>query len=220
MADKKEMETWLEYFERNDRAIFNQCLSNRRLIELVIKNTPKGGRVLEAGCGTAMLSLILADCGYELTAVDLSEDVLNYARERVTQSNISLDFIRGDILKLGSVFEEQYFETVCHSGVMEHFNDEDIVKGLSEQKKISRRVIFNIPNNRTKPSPMHFGDERFLDNKKWISLIKQAGFKDIKVYGGYDLPTYAYFILPGAFFHRKGSFWWRWFSGHSIFVCE
>lgn len=214
------MSDWVKYFENTNRNIFNQCLSNRRLIELIIQNTSKEGRILEAGCGTALLSLILAEYGFKVTALDLNEDVLNYARSRVCLNQINLDFVKGDILNLSSLFDKQYFDTVCHSGVMEHFSDKDIIKSLSEQRIISKKVIFNVPNSRQKLTPHHFGDERFLSNKKWISLIREAGFNNVKVFGGYDLPKFTYFILPGAFFHRKVSFWWKWFSRHSIFVCQ
>lgn len=214
------MSEWVRYFENTKRDIFNQCLANRRLIELIIKHTPKGGRILEAGCGTALLSLILANYGFTVIALDFSKEVLDYAQKRVVLNKISLNFVQGNILKLSSMFGDKYFDTICHSGVMEHFSDSDIILSLSEQRKISKIVIFKIPNNRTKRTNKLFGDERLLSNKKWVSLIKRAGFKEIKIFGGYDLPKYTYFLLPGAFFHGKLSFWWKYFSRHSIFICK
>lgn len=214
------MADWVALFKSSERNLFSQCINNRMLIELVIQNTPKGGKVMEAGCGTALLSLILADYGYDVTALDYTEEVLGYAQARVGSNSLNIKFMQGDILELTSMFDNRYFDTVCHSGVMEHFSDKDIVASLSEQKMIAKKVIFNIPNNRNKLLPGHFGDERFLNNEKWLSLIKEAGFNKAKVYGGYDLPKYCYFLLPGVFFHRKASFWWKWFSKHSIFVCE
>lgn len=214
------MSEWVKYFESTDRNIFNQCRNSKRLIELIIENTPKGARILEAGCGTALLSLILADHGFKVTALDLTEEILDYARTKVCLNHIQLNFVRGDILKLSCLFKKRNFDIVCHSGVMEHFNDSDIIKSLSEQRIVSKRVIFNIPNNRNQLTPQHFGDERFLSNKKWVRLIREAGFSNVKVFGGCDLPKTTYFILPGVFFLRRASFWWKYFSRHSIFVCE
>jgi len=214
------MADWVKYFEKTRRSIFDRVEGTRRLIELVIDQTPKGGRILEAGCGTAVLSIILADYGFDVTALDYSQEVLDYAKERLFLNKIRLKFIQGDILKLSALFGNQHFDTICHSGVMEHFKDEDIVASLSEQRIISKKVIFAIPNNRIKNTSGMFGDERLMGNQKWVSLIKAAGFGTVKVYGGYDLPRFTYFLLPGAFFHRRGSFWWKHFSKHSIFVCE
>lgn len=216
------MSDWIRYFEETstERNLFKHSLNNRRLIELIAENTPKGGRVLEAGCGTALLSIILADYGFKVCALDLSKEILDYARKRVCLDRISLDLIQGDMLELSSLFEGKFFDTVCHSGVMEHFTDDLIIKGLSEQRKISTRVIFRIPNDRSKVTDKHFGDERFLSNKKWIRLIREAGFRKVKVFGDYNLSRYTYFVMPGIFFHKKLSFWWKYFSSHSIFICE
>lgn len=214
------MTNWANFFENSNRTLFKQCISNRRLIELVIENTPPQGKILEAGCGTAMLSLLLADSGYDVTAMDYTEEVLEYAKKRCGLNSVKLDFVRGDIFDLSSYFKPDQFDTICHSGVLEHFSDEDIIKSLKEHKKVSRRVIFNIPNNRVKLTPDHFGDERLMSNKKWVDLIRKAGYATVKVYGGYDLPFFTNFILPGAFFKRRLSFWWKWMSAHSVFVCE
>jgi SAM-dependent methyltransferase len=195
-------------------------MASRRLIELVIQHTSPNSRILEAGCGTAGLSMILADAGFNVTALDLTEDVLNFAKTKICLQNIPLNFVQGDILNLSAMFDKGYFDTVCHSGVMEHFSDEQIIRSLAEQKAVSRKVIFNVPNNRTTPSPQLFGDERLMNNRKWVSLIKEAGFNKITVFGGYDVPSFFYFFLPGVFFVQSGSFWWKWFSRHSIFLCE
>lgn len=214
------MTNWVSYFENSNRTLFYQSLINRRLIELIIENTPANGKILEAGCGTAMLSLLLADSGYNVIAMDCKEEILEYARKRCCLKSESLQFIQGDILELSSYFEQNQFDTICHSGVLEHFSDENIIKSLQEHKKISKRAIFNVPNSRVKLTPDHFGDERFMDNKKWVDLIREAGYDSVKVYGSYDLPLYAYFILPGVFFKRRLSFWWKWMSKHSVFLCK
>jgi 2-polyprenyl-3-methyl-5-hydroxy-6-metoxy-1,4-benzoquinol methylase len=221
LKEKRElMADWVSFFKNSNRTLFNQCLGNKRLIELIIENTPAQGKILEAGCGTAMLSLLLADSGYDVTAMDYTDEVLEYARKRCCLNSVKLDFVRGDIFDLSAYFKPYQFDVVCHSGVLEHFSDENIIKSLQEHNKVSKRVIFNVPNNRMKLTPDHFGDERLMSNKKWIALIREAGYHSVKVYGGYDLPLFTNFILPGALFKRRLSFWWKWMSKHSIFLCE
>ncbi|MDR4503640.1 MAG: class I SAM-dependent methyltransferase [Candidatus Scalindua sp.] len=215
------MGDWKSYFEKSNRNIFKQCLSARRLIEIIIDTVPEEGRVLEAGCGTALLSLLLADYGFDVTALDLTDEIIDYAKKRICADNLKLHIMKGDIFRLSSLFEERYFDVVCNSGVMEHFSDEDIVRGLVEQKKVSRKVIFNVPNNHNVLTERHFGDERFLSNKKWVSLIKRAGFQSVNVYGGYYVTRPAY-LLPKIVF-KHGFYFdcvWKRFSRHSVFVCE
>jgi 2-polyprenyl-3-methyl-5-hydroxy-6-metoxy-1,4-benzoquinol methylase len=216
------MSEWVKYFRKVEasRTIYNQCHGKRRLIELIIQNCPRGGQILEAGCGTAQLSIILADYGFKVTALDLTGEVLEYARSRLYLKKLKIEFLQGNILELSSLFKAKTFDVVTHSGVLEHFRDPEIIKSLSEQKNISKKVIFNIPNNRVELSlANHFGDERFLSNKTWVKLIRSAGFNNCQVFGGYDLPRIT-FLLPGLFLHRKFSFWWKFFSPHTVFVCE
>lgn len=214
------MTTWADYFKKSERNIFRQFLSKKRLIELIISETPKGGKILEAGCGTADLSIILNGCGFVVTALDLSADVLEYAKKKTISGLNPIGFIQADILSLSSIFGKKHFDTVCHSGVMEHFSDRDIKKALKEQRIIAKKLIFNVPNNRVKPGPELFGDERLLSHRKWSELIASAGFSNFKIYGGYDLPIYFSLFLPNVFFRKELSFWWKWFSRHSIFVCR
>lgn len=214
------MTDWIKYFENSNRTLFKQCIANKRLIELILDNTPAKGRILEAGCGTALLSVLLADLGFFVTAMDYTKEIVDYAKSKCRLNSVHLDFVRGDIFDLSSFFRPKEFDTVCHSGVLEHFSDEQIIKSLLEHRKVSKRVIFNIPNNRSKITPESFGDERLMSNEKWVKLIREAGYKSVKVYGGYDLLSPAYFLLPGVFFNRRLSFWWKWMSKHSIFLCE
>jgi len=214
------MLNWVNYFNNTNRTLFNESIRNRRLLEIIMQETPVKGKILEAGCGTALLSLLLADSGFDVTAMDLTDEVIEYAKKRFCLNGIKLNYKRGDILKLGSFFEEKEFDTICHSGVLEHFSDDEIIRSLKEHKKISKKVVFNIPNNRNKLTQKSFGNERLMNNRVWVRLIQQAGYASVKVYGGYDLIRPSYFLLPGAFFNRRISCWWKWFSRHSIFVCQ
>ncbi|MFH1836454.1 MAG: class I SAM-dependent methyltransferase [Methanobacteriota archaeon] len=213
------MSEWVNYFEETNRTLFMQCLRLRRLIELIIRHTPEGGRILEVGCGTGSLSLLLDDYGFEVTASDISREVLDYARKKTNRVETKLKFVQADLLNLSYAFKKKQFDTVCHKGVMEHFNDKDIVTGLGEQRKIARKVIFHVPNNRQKTTNDLFGDERLLSNRKWVKLIMEAGFTDVRVFGDYDLQKCTY-ILPAVFLRPKLSFWWKYLSKHSVFVCK
>ena len=54
---------------------------------------PPGGRCVECACGTGNLTLPLRRAGFQMTGVDLSEDMLSLAREKVS----GVDFLRMDM---------------------------------------------------------------------------------------------------------------------------
>jgi len=210
------MSEWVKYFEDKERNIFNRCISCRRLLELIIGCTPPKGRILEVGCGTGILSLILSDYGFDVTASDVSPSVLSYAAEKIKVLLPNLKFKEADMFNLSKLFADKYFDTVFSKGLMEHFSDEEIIKGLAEQRKVSHRAIVYVPNSRSKRS---FGDERLLSNRRWISLLRDSGFKEVRLFGDYDLQKYTYFF-PVLIYHRRFSFVWRYISNHSIFLCQ
>lgn len=53
-------------------------------------------QVLDVGCGTGVISLLLAELGHDVTGVDFASEMLDQARTKVDQSELSATFQRGD----------------------------------------------------------------------------------------------------------------------------
>ncbi len=56
--------------------------------------------ILDVGCGTGRHSIELSRRGYSLTGIDLSESLLNKAREKARQNNLRIHFMRCDARNL------------------------------------------------------------------------------------------------------------------------
>jgi len=63
--------------------------------------------ILDLGCGTGGHALPLARRGYEVTGVDLSEHMLERARQKAAEAGLAISFHQGDIriLDLGCTFD-------------------------------------------------------------------------------------------------------------------
>lgn len=79
---------------------------------------------LEIGCGTGKNTVWLVQKAKLVTAVDLSEEMLNKAKEKI--SNDSVQFIQADITK-GWEFIHQLYNIVIFSLVLEHIEDLDAI---------------------------------------------------------------------------------------------
>jgi len=53
-------------------------------------------RILDAGCGTGFLALLLANVGHEVVGVDLSQAMLTEARRQAHLRDVNATFLRGD----------------------------------------------------------------------------------------------------------------------------
>lgn len=96
------------------------------LTELLHHDThyPAGSRVLEAGCGIGAQTVILARNSPEawITSVDISEDSLKRAQEKIRQEGITnVVFRQGDIFHLP--FEPEGFDHIFVCFVLEHLAD-------------------------------------------------------------------------------------------------
>lgn len=99
----------------------SQSHSWRRLIKQVAGHTVLD--VLDLGCGTGFLSLLLAELGHRVTGIDFAEAMLGIARSKAAARGLQVDFRYGDAeapdLPVGSfdlVIERHVLWTLPHPG--------------------------------------------------------------------------------------------------------
>ncbi len=100
---------------------------------------PRGARVLDIGCGTAELSLLLADLvGAEgrVTGIDLSPGMLAVGRRKVARSPLGgrITLGPGDALRLP--FPDRHFDAAASAFVMRNVADLD--RALREAARVVR----------------------------------------------------------------------------------
>jgi len=113
--------------------------------ETVAKHVRPGDRVLDAGCGDGVLSLMLARKGASVVGVDISvpnierSGLAHASSESATQS---IEFIVADLEHLP--FPDNSFDVVVSSHVLEHLPDFD--QGLRELVRVSKdKIVIAIP---------------------------------------------------------------------------
>lgn len=73
-------------------------------VEFVLRQTKKYQvrveRIMDLACGTGELSVWLAEVGYSVTGVDLSEDMLAVANAKASEKGLSIEFFQQDMTEL------------------------------------------------------------------------------------------------------------------------
>ena len=124
----------------------------RKTLLSYLPNDLRGVRILDAGCGTGALAVAAAERGARVTAIDLSPQLVDVARDRLPP-NLDVNFLSGDMLdpKLGSFDYVVAMDSIIHYRTPDMIN---IISGLS--KMATKGMIFSFPP-RTVPLALLWG---------------------------------------------------------------
>ena len=120
-----------EYFREIEE---RRYATHYNLRDLFAKLAGSNGRLLEVGCGIGVDSIQLAKCGFDVTAVDLTESALQVAKEFAARRDVNINFQLGNAERLD--FPDASFDVVYSFGVLHH--TPDIEKAVTEVRRVLR----------------------------------------------------------------------------------
>ncbi len=104
------------------------------LLDYIQKYKPSG-KILEVGCGTGEMSLLLSNHGYEVTGSDISFKSLKIAQKTSEKLHLKAQFKRLDILKTSN--KEQLYNITIANGVLHHTKNPYL--GFSNMVKLTKK---------------------------------------------------------------------------------
>jgi SAM-dependent methyltransferase len=153
-------------------------------------------QVLDVGCGPGWLSELLARCGYWVTGVDISEDMVAIARERIAAIPVEVGPGVGALAEFHAMPVREMpwsdrFDAAILYDTMHHFDDE-----LETLKVICRTLV---PGGRiyiregVKPPPGSEAERNLIEEMReretlespfdpdyLVDVVEQAGFEDVR----------------------------------------
>ena len=91
---------------------------DENLVAYFKKGQLHSGNVLELGCGPGRNAIYFAKQGCQVTAIDISEEAIRWAEERMEKEKINVDLHRSSIFDM--VFKKNYFDIIYDSGCLHH----------------------------------------------------------------------------------------------------
>ena len=215
-------DNWDDFFKDIPFTFFRTSLIQEKYINTILKEIDnirsvepdKELKILEIAGGSGYTSIVLHDLLKDKNVAvyysDLSENLC-----RAVASKFGLTTLIVDSENI--LYEENSFDIIFHQGFLEHFQNDQIKRFLSEQARVSNVIIFDIPNDKRTSKIQEFGNERFLSNAEWKQLIWESGLSlSYMTARRFSNPWKKYVpkvIYDSEWFHKA-------FGESSIFVCK
>ena len=165
MKKKDNQSSWFNfYFDRVDSAEYTEYFKNKySLLVGLVKSFLTCGLIKEEGIGIGSLAKVI---GSGIYGSDICTNMLSLCR----LNNPGIQLFREDIIDAqGKKYLPDTFAVVTH-GVLEHFDDHNILKILNSYHTHVNFSIHYVPTDKyEKPS---FGDERLLSTTYWVGTFK------------------------------------------------
>jgi peptide deformylase/SAM-dependent methyltransferase len=156
---------WPEY-------INNQVSKRQELVDVLLDEAPPRAKILEAGCGTSALSVYLNKCGFDVTCIDNSPDMLALARRCNQAVDGSVTYEQGDLFETGKQPGE--YDLVFSHGVLEEVGGPDaVVAAINEALRIGKTFVFSVPTIWDRSNSLN-GTENLWTVHKWQSIIERS----------------------------------------------
>ena len=172
----------IEDFNTAEEVLFSNSPYLREQYDFSIFN---GKKVLDLGCGSGVLSVVLAKNGADVTAADLTENATKMTQRNATLQQLNIKVIRTDAENLA--FAAKSFDYVLSWGVLHH--TENTERAFNE---VSR----TLKHNGTGLVMVYHKSSIFYYLKGLIWLFLKG-----KIFRGYNLRTVIDFYVDG-YFHR------------------
>jgi 2-polyprenyl-3-methyl-5-hydroxy-6-metoxy-1,4-benzoquinol methylase len=121
-----------------DHGLNNPAARRAWMNELAIWLPPDRASVLDVGCGTGTLSLVMAESGHRVTGIDWSPAMIAQAEMKAAVAGLAIDFRVGDAAD-PQLYPQQFDAILCRH----------VLWALSEPAKVLRRwAALLAPNGR------------------------------------------------------------------------
>jgi len=110
------------------------------------------GKALDIGCGTGVNSVFMAQHGFQVTAIDFIPEALDFARRRVKESRVNVEFVQSDVTKFES---KENFDLILDCGCLHGFDDRKRMK--------YKEKILGLMSDRLQYVLVHFGEKKKSD---------------------------------------------------------
>lgn len=170
----------------------------------LVKKWVIGTNILDAGCGTGHMTLELLKEGHDVTAVDNSQNLINFTNELIDKEGFNADVIRLDLTE-SEVLGRDRFDTIICLDVLEHISDDRLaLRNLHRILAKDGNLIISVPAIKYLYGlrDKKIGHYRRYDRRELIEELEESGFQVIEI-RYWNFLGFLPFLLSEKVFHKN-----------------
>lgn len=157
--------------------------------------------ILDLGCGTGVLTELLARKGYDMIGIDLSQEMLNRAIEKRDASKLPILYLQQDMREFELYGTVKAVVSVCDS-LNYLLEDEDVIQTFRlVNNYLDPQGLFIFDFNTVYKYKEVIGDATIAENREDCSFIWENYYHEQEKINEYEI---TFFIKEGEFYRRFG----------------
>ncbi len=136
----------------------------RGLVELLDSGRIRPCEALDLCCGAGTNPVFLAKKGFDVTALDISDKAVEYAKEKASEANVDVAYLVADFLNLP--FRSEEFDFAFDFGCFHHVQVKDritFIKGVRRLLKPEGTLFLTCFSDENGPAWNHFTKEQIVE---------------------------------------------------------
>ena len=155
--------------------------------------------IVDLGCGTGVLTELLARKGYDMIGIDLSQEMLNRAIEKRDASKLPILYLQQDMREFELYGTVKAVVSVCDS-LNYLLEDEDVIQTFRlVNNYLDPQGLFIFDFNTVYKYKEVIGDATIAENREDCSFIWENYYHEQEKINEYEI---TFFIKEGEFYRR------------------
>lgn len=163
---------------------------SRYLTELFLNYSVSSGTLVDLGCGTGTMSLLMENAGYQILGIDQSIDMLTLASDK-TADNPNITLLHQDMCALDLLSRYDGFYCICDSLNYLLLPEQVLSTFQSVQKYLKPSGIFIFDMKTPYFYETVLGDQIFCDHQADCSYTWENSYFEQERINQYDLTIFA-----------------------------
>ncbi len=156
----------VEYYDKNAVEYFEQTvdINMQTLWDLFTAQLPEGASILDLGCGSGRDSAYFISCGFDVTAMDASEEMCDLASIHIGQDVLNLSFAEMDF--------NEVFDGIWACASLLHVPGDQI-------EEIFAKVVKSLKDNGVLFMSFYYGDYEGERNGRYYKDYRTKSIKEL-----------------------------------------